>query len=282
MKTTSTIESIQNSAKNKTPKSKQDDSELFTRYAKLATEEKHCLEEDKPVPGELVREKTKVRNQLVEKNQALVSYMIGKYYNKAEHRKIKEDLIQEGIIGLMSAIDGFDQSLGFRFSTYSTWWIRQAINTYLADTEPTIHVPTHIRTAQNKLLKNMALSGQPFAKDFNGRFQEESKAMDFTPKMINSIRSALLSKGVASLDKPISSSSNSGNLETSKMSWKESIPDKRSSIGQLLDNSTLVDVFSKRLAKLSDKNRNVLLLRFNVIDEQEVKPNREPNFSTEA
>jgi RNA polymerase sigma factor (sigma-70 family) len=280
MKTTPTIEPSKPTVKNKTPKSKQDDSELFSRYASLLSQEKKLLEEEQPLPKDLIREKTKVRNQLVEKNQALVSYMINKYYNKAEHKKIKEDLVQEGIIGLMSAIDGFDQSLGFRFSTYSTWWIRQAINTYLADTEPTIHVPTHIRTAQNKLLKNMSLSGQPFGKDFNGRFYEESKALDYTPKMVNSIRSALMSKGVSSLDKPMSA--NNGTLETSKMTWKESLPDNSSPVGQLMDNSTLVDVISKGLKKLSDKNRNVLLLRFNVIDEADVTPNKESSFITEA
>lgn len=281
MKTTHT-ESSPNTTKNKTPKSKQDDSELFSRYATLLSEEKKLLEEEQPLPKDLVREKTKVRNQLVEKNQALVSYMINKYYNKAEHRKIKEDLVQEGIIGLMSAIDGFDQSLGFRFSTYSTWWIRQAINTYLADTEPTIHVPTHIRTAQNKLLKNMSLSGQPFGKDFNGRFYEESKALDYTPKMVNSIRSALMSKRVSSLDKPMSTSTTASAAETSKMTWKESLPDNTSSVGQLMDNLTLVDVISNGLKKLSDKNRNVLLLRFNVIDEYDVTPNKESDFTTEA
>jgi DNA-directed RNA polymerase sigma subunit (sigma70/sigma32) len=126
----------------------------------------------------------------------------------------------------------------------------------------------------------MSLSGQPFGKDFNGRFYEESKALDYTPKMVNSIRSALMSKGVSSLDKPMSS--NNGTLETTKMTWKESLPDNTSPIGQLMDNSTLVDVISKGLKKLSDKNRNILLLRFNVIDEYDVTPNKESNFTTEA
>ncbi len=259
--------------KTTTPKSKQDDSELFSQYAKILLEEKKLKEEQLPLPKNLLREKVKVRNQLVEKNQALVSYMINKYYNKTEHKKIKDDLLQEGIIGLMSAIDGYDQSLGFRFSTYSTWWIRQAINTYLADTEPTIHIPTHIRTAQNKLLKNMSQSGQPFSKDFNNRFYEESVNLEYTPKMVNSIRSALMTKGVSSLDKPMSNSNNS--LETSKMTWKESIPDQRSSVGQLMDNTTLVAAIGRSLNKLSDKNRNVLLLRFNVISEDDITPNKE-------
>ena len=98
----------------------------------------------------------KLRNNLLLKNQALVVYIVNKYYSiKKEHKEKREDLLQEGTIGLLSAIDGFKPELGFKFSTYATWWIRQAINNYLLNIEPIIHIPSHIRTAHNKLTKKL-------------------------------------------------------------------------------------------------------------------------------
>ena len=96
------------------------------------------------------------RNQIVKKNQALVTYIINKYYsNKKDHNLLKEDMMQEGIIGLLSAIEGYKPDLGYRFSTYATWWIRQAINNYLLNVEPIIHVHSHVRTANNKIQKKL-------------------------------------------------------------------------------------------------------------------------------
>lgn len=254
-------------------KIKQDDTELFKQYANIVAKQHEFIEKELEPPKKLERERIQVRNQLIEKNQALVSYMVSKYYNKPEHRKIREDLVQEGILGLVSAIDGFNVELGYRFSTYSTWWIRQAINTYLAEYEPIIHIPTHIRAAQNKVLKGMSQSGEPFSKDFNGRFFEESKTLEYTPKMVNSIKSALQTKNVSSLDKTLLHGPNSSDAGTYTL--KDTIPDKKETVGQVMDSNTLVGVMASGLKKLSDKNRNILLLRFNVIDEGDVAYSKE-------
>lgn len=73
-----------------------------------------------------------IKNQLAMKNQKLVSYVISKFYNKKiEHREMREDLFQEGNIGLLCAIERFKPELGHQFSTYAVWWIRQSINNYL-------------------------------------------------------------------------------------------------------------------------------------------------------
>jgi len=256
----------------KTPK--QDDTELFKQYAKIVAQQKEYAELEREPPKSLERQRINIRNQLIEKNQALVSYMVNKYYNKAEHRKIKEDLVQEGILGLVSAIDGFDVTLGYRFSTYSTWWIRQSINTYLAESEPIIHIPTHIRAAQNKVLKGMSQNGEPFSKDFNSRFFAESKSLEYTPKMVNSIKSALQTKNVSSLDKTFAHGPNSSDAG-SVYSLKDTIPDKKETVGQVMDSNTLVGVIASGLKKLSDKNRNILLLRFNIIDDCDVANSKE-------
>jgi RNA polymerase sigma factor (sigma-70 family) len=148
---------------------------------------------------------TKLRNILLLKNQALVVYIVNKYYSsKKEHKEKREDLLQEGIIGLLSAIDGFKPELGFKFSTYATWWVRQAINNYLLNVEPMIHVPSHIRTAQNKLLKKMKEENIALKEIIDSYKAGKSEEVDFTNKMLFSINSAMHSKNIVSLDSPVS------------------------------------------------------------------------------
>src|SRR4051812_20421339 len=80
-----------------------------------------------------------IKNEILLKNQKLVSYVVNKFYNKTkEHLSFREDLLQEGLIGLLSAIDGFKPELGFQFSTYAIYWIQQSINNFLLGQVPLI------------------------------------------------------------------------------------------------------------------------------------------------
>jgi DNA-directed RNA polymerase sigma subunit (sigma70/sigma32) len=82
--------------------------------------------------GKLVNQDKNLRNALANRNCKLVTYVVNKFYNKKfEHKQIREDLLQEGNFGLISAVEKFDPHRGVRFSTYATWWIRHAINNYL-------------------------------------------------------------------------------------------------------------------------------------------------------
>lgn len=237
--------------------------ELFSSYRNLLEEEKKILESSMVLPDNLVRRKNKIKNKLIEKNQPLVSYMINKYYNKIEYKKYQQDLFQEGVLGLMSAIDGYDLSLGYKFSTYSTWWIRQAINTYIADFIPIINVPPHIRAARNKLLKNV---GQ-HEDEFSTRLTQESDKLGYTKKMTKAIISALDSKKVLSV-----SSFEQSNDDDHQDSFSFAEPSVKPVSEEKSDSKLLINAVSNALNKMSDKNKNILLLRFNVLDEKDLFP----------
>lgn len=240
--------------------------DLFTKYKSIIDLEKSLLEKEKQIPDSLVKEKSKIKNKLIEKNQPLVSYMINKYYNKTEYKKYHSDLFQEGILGLMNAVDGYDLSLGYKFSTYSTWWIRQSINTYIADFIPVINVPPHIRAARNKLLKNVGKHEKK--EDFSAKLFEESDKLGYTKKMTKSIISAMDSKKVVS----ISAYESNENSDNNSGHYDPSEPFVKSSSEERTDSKALINAVSSALKKMSNKNKNILLLRFNVLNEDDITP----------
>src|SRR5207253_6605053 len=90
------------------------------------------------------------KNQLVEANLRLVVAIGKKFFNRGLEF---EDLIQEGNLGLMKAVDKFDYRLGYKFCTYATWWIRQAVTRAIADQARTIRIPVHMVDTINKLMR---------------------------------------------------------------------------------------------------------------------------------
>ncbi len=205
----------------------------------------------------------KTRNQIVKQNQALVSYIINKYYNnKKEYSTLKEDMMQEGIIGLLSAIEGYKPELGYRFSTYATWWIRQAINNYILNVEPIIHVPSHIRTANNKIQKKLREENMVLQDYINDYDREKDDHEDgCSEKMLKSIAMANRSKNVSSIDETLknSGSENASTLKDLLVS-DENIELKYAT-------TELVSLVKNALNMLTDKEKYILLLRFDVIKE---------------
>lgn len=140
-------------------------------------------------------------NQLMTSNLRLVTSIAKKYLNRGLDL---EDLLQEGSLGLMKAITKFDYKLGHKFSTYATWWIRQAITRAIADQARTIRIPVHMVETINKLSKTERQLMQEYGRDPTP--EELSDAMGgqvagFTPKKIISIKK--LNVDPVSLDKPV-------------------------------------------------------------------------------
>lgn len=205
----------------------------------------------------------KTRNQIVKQNQALVTYIINKYYNnKKEYLLLKEDMMQEGIIGLLSAIEGYKPDLGYRFSTYATWWIRQAINNYLLNVEPIIHVPSHVRTANNKIQKKLREENIVLQDYINNADSKEKEEDGCSDKMLQSITMANRSKNVCSMDEQIKSGPNGEGNNTMK-----DLLVSDENIETRYGNSELVGLVKNALINLSEKERYILLLRFDVIKE---------------
>jgi len=109
------------------------------------------LEEEAELADKMVKGDKKAKKKLVESNLRLVVSIAKRYIGRGMHFL---DLIQEGNLGLIKAVDKFDPSKGYKFSTYATWWIRQAITRAIADQARTIRIPVHMVETINRLMRN--------------------------------------------------------------------------------------------------------------------------------
>jgi RNA polymerase nonessential primary-like sigma factor len=238
--------------------SNEEDIELFQRYQ--ATK---VLDDN----GKILATDRSLRNDLAERNARLVTFVINKFYSKKpRHKELRNDLLQEGHLGLFDAIDGFKPELGFKFSTYATWWIRQSVNSYLLDEEPLLHIPSHIRTARNKLfglLKERSMSFKEVSKDLLDE-------IGMTEKMFASVTAAVKTKTwlCQSLDAPVSSSIDK-NL-------RDIIPGDDLDLSVIVDNKKIAAAAKAAFEKLSLRERCVLLERYgidctNIVQEEQGK-----------
>ena len=226
--------------------------EAGRRAQARSDEEEGLAEEDRSFLGHEIEMGEAAHKQLVQSNLRLVVAIARRYVGRG---MALLDLIQEGNVGLMRAVERFDYRRGFKFSTYATWWIRQAISRAIADQGRTIRMPIHVLDSVNKLTRAQREMTQTMGRAPS--LDELAFELDLDPARVAELQR--IAQDTVSLETPVGEDED-GTLGDLVEDLESDRP------ADVATFSSLQDQLAMALEGLNDREREVLIMRFGLAD----------------
>jgi len=216
-----------------------------------------ATEEEKDLYAKLIKNDPVAQKRMLEANLRLVVNIAKKFAAQTRGLDLL-DLIQEGNIGLSRAVDKFNYKKGFKFSTYATWWIRQAITRALADQGRTIRIPVHMVETIGKYLKAKRSLAQTLGRD--PLPEEIASEMDKDVEEILYLMQ--ISQGTSSLNQPVGDEEGGSELADFISDTKTITPDGHAA------RELLKDEIEKIMNELTEREREIIKMRFGLNGEK--------------
>ena len=190
------------------------------------------------------------RNQVIEMNMQLIRKIAAKSIQK--NTLSDNDLIQEGIFGVITAIEKFDVSLGFKFSTYASWWIKQAMFKAISEQSYALNIPVYIQETMSRYNKTKQEMEQKENKEVSKK--EVAKKMNLSEEKIDTFLNCF--------NRALSIEQGASLTDNKELTLAEIIEDEKQNVERQVIDIELKNDIKKALDNLKEKERNVIILRF--------------------
>ena len=196
------------------------------------------------------------RNQVIEKNIPLIKKIAAKSIQKSALSD--SDLIQEGIFGIVTAIEKFDVSLGFKFSTYASWWIKQAMFKAISEQSYALNIPVYIQETLSRYNKTKQEMEQKANKEISKK--DVAKKMNLSEEKIDTFLNCF--------NRALSIEQGASLTDNKELTLAEIIEDEKQNVEREVVDIELKNDIKRALDNLKEKEKNVIVLRFGLEDKQ--------------